>query len=86
MAEQLVVHRNYEETEDSGLSWPRIVGIAFVIALHLAALMLLLIPPVAPKAEVEKERNILVTLVDAPPPPLVTTLARQPMLAGSKLL
>ena len=65
MAEQLVVHRNYDETEDSGLSWPRIIGIAFVIALHLAALMLLLIPAVAPKAEVEKERNILVTLVDA---------------------
>ena len=69
MAEQLVVHRNYEETEDSGLSWPRIIGIAFVIALHAAALMLLLIPAVAPKADVEKERNILVTLVDAPPPP-----------------
>ncbi|TWH15115.1 energy transducer TonB [Pseudoxanthomonas taiwanensis] len=69
MTEQLVVHRNYEETEDSGLSWPRIIGIAFVIALHLAALMLLLIPAVAPKAEKEKERAILVTLVDAPPPP-----------------
>ena len=69
MAEQLVVHRYYEEAEESGLSWPRIIGIAFVIALHLAALMLLLIPAVAPKAEAEQERNILVTLVDAPPPP-----------------
>ncbi|KAF1704587.1 energy transducer TonB [Pseudoxanthomonas kaohsiungensis] len=69
MAEQLVVHRNYDEPEESGLSWPRIIGIAFVIALHAAALMLLLIPAVAPKAEVEKERNVLVTLVDAPPPP-----------------
>ena len=68
MAEQLVVHRNYDEPEESGLSWPRIIGIAFVIALHAAALMLLLIPAVAPKAEVEKERNVLVTLVDAPPP------------------
>ena len=68
MAEQLVVHRYYEEAEESGLSWPRIIGIAFVIALHLAALMLLLIPAVAPKAEAEQERNILVTLVDAPPP------------------
>ena len=44
MAEQLVVHRNYDEPEESGLSWPRIIGIAFVIALHAAALMLLLIP------------------------------------------
>ncbi|KAF1686828.1 energy transducer TonB [Pseudoxanthomonas broegbernensis] len=69
MTEQLVVHRNYEEVEDSGLSWPRIIGIAFVVALHLAALMLLLIPAVAPKADVEQERSILVTLVDAPPPP-----------------
>ncbi|KAF1696202.1 energy transducer TonB [Pseudoxanthomonas jiangsuensis] len=75
MTEQLVVHRNYEETEDSGLSWPRIIGIAFVIALHLAALMLLLIPAVAPKADVEQERNILVTLVDAPPPPPIKELS-----------
>jgi protein TonB len=69
MTEQLVVHR-YEQRDDTGLSWPRIVGIAFVIALHLAALMLLLIPAVAPKAATEKERNIMVTLVDAPPPPV----------------
>ena len=38
MTEQLVVHR-YEQPDDKGLSWPRIVGIAFVIALHLAAFM-----------------------------------------------
>ncbi|MHC9011131.1 energy transducer TonB [Stenotrophomonas rhizophila] len=68
MTEQLVVHR-YEQRDDTGLSWPRIVGIAFVIALHLAAFMMLLIPAVAPKAAAEKERNIMVTLVDAPPPP-----------------
>lgn len=48
MTEQLVVHR-YEQPDDKGLSWPRIVGIAFVIALHLAAFMMLLIPAVAPK-------------------------------------
>ena len=65
MAEQLVVHRNYDEAEESGLSWPRIIGIAFVIALHLAALMLLLIPAVAPKADADQERQILVTLVEA---------------------
>ncbi|WP_262071995.1 energy transducer TonB [Stenotrophomonas sp. Marseille-Q5258] len=68
MTEQLVVHR-YEQRDDTGFSWPRIVGIAFVIALHLAAFMMLLIPAVAPKAAAEKERNIMVTLVDAPPPP-----------------
>lgn len=68
MTEQLVVHR-YEQPDDKGLSWPRIVGIAFVIALHLAAFMMLLIPAVAPKAVAEKERNVMVTIVDAPPPP-----------------
>ncbi|WP_099605184.1 energy transducer TonB [Stenotrophomonas maltophilia] len=68
MTEQLVVHR-YEQPDDKGLSWPRIVGIAFVIALHLAAFMMLLIPAVAPKAVAEKERNVMVTIVDAPSPP-----------------
>ena len=68
MTEQLIVHR-YEQPDDKGLSWPRIVGIAFVIALHLAAFMMLLIPAVAPKAVAEKERNVMVTIVDAPPPP-----------------
>ncbi|WP_099604559.1 energy transducer TonB [Stenotrophomonas maltophilia] len=67
MTEQLVVHR-YEQPDDKGLSWPRIVGIAFVIALHLAAFMMLLIPAVAPKAVAETERNVMVTIVDAPPP------------------
>ncbi|WP_066098707.1 energy transducer TonB [Xanthomonas massiliensis] len=68
MTEQLVVHRRPEE-DKKGLNWARIFGYAFVIALHLTVLMLLLIPAVAPKAVAEKERNIAVTLVDAPPPP-----------------
>ncbi|WP_318317554.1 energy transducer TonB [Stenotrophomonas maltophilia] len=74
MTEQLVVHR-YEQPDDKGLSWPRIVGIAFVIALHLAAFMMLLIPAVAPKAVAEKERNVMVTIVDAPLPPPVKNLS-----------
>jgi len=69
MTEQLVFHHRYDGEKETGLSWPRIAGIAFVIALHLAALMMLLIPAVAPKAAKEKERNVMVTLVDAPPPP-----------------
>ncbi|WP_099562724.1 energy transducer TonB [Stenotrophomonas maltophilia] len=73
MTEQLVVHR-YEQPDDKGLSWPRIVGIAFVIALHLAAFMMLLIPAVAPKAVAEKERNVMVTIVDAPPPAPATSI------------
>jgi len=70
MTEQLVFHHRYDGEKETGLSWPRIAGIAFVIALHLAALMMLLIPAVAPKAAKEKERNVMVTLVDAPPPPV----------------
>ena len=47
MTEQLVFHHRYDGEKEQGLSWPRIVGIAFVIALHLAALMMLLIPAVS---------------------------------------
>ncbi|MCF6086803.1 energy transducer TonB [Xanthomonas perforans] len=69
MTEQLVIHRHDYDAGNQGLSWARIIGIAFVIALHLTALMMLLIPAVAPKAPAEKERTTMVTLVDAPPPP-----------------
>ncbi|NBI37056.1 energy transducer TonB, partial [Xylella taiwanensis] len=64
MTEQLIVHRHDQEDASDALNWPRIVGIAFVIALHLAALMLLLIPAVAPKAPPEKQRVTAVTIVD----------------------
>ena len=43
MAEQLVINRYREEEEDTSLNWPRIIGIAFVIALHAAALLALLL-------------------------------------------
>lgn len=69
MAEQLVINRYREEEEDTSLNWPRIIGIAFVIALHAAALLALLIPAVAPPAEKEQERRTSVVIVDAPPPP-----------------
>ena len=68
MAEQLVINRYREEEEDTSLNWPRIIGIAFVIALHAAALLALLIPAVAPPAEKEQERRTSVVIVDAPPP------------------
>ncbi|WP_146257175.1 TonB family protein, partial [Stenotrophomonas maltophilia] len=85
MTEQLVVHR-YEQPDDKGLSWPRIVGIAFVIALHLAAFMMLLIPAVAPKAVAEKERNVMVTIVDAPPPPAPATSIEASVDISSKAM
>ena len=42
------------------LNWPRIVGISFVIALHVAALMLLLMPVAPPGAQAEEEEVTLV--------------------------
>lgn len=69
MTEQLAVSRYPRSEEGTGLNWSRIIGIAFVIALHAAALMLLLIPAVAPKVAPDEEKNVQVTLVDAPPPP-----------------
>ena len=69
MAEQLVIHNRYGDEEPAGLNWPRIIGIAFVVALHAAAFLLLLIPAVAPPAEKEQEQKTMVTIVDAPPPP-----------------
>ena len=57
MAEQLVINNRYREEEQPGLNWSRIIGIAFVIALHVAAFLLLLIPAVAPPAEKEQEQK-----------------------------
>ncbi|RYG12658.1 MAG: energy transducer TonB, partial [Burkholderiales bacterium] len=59
MAEQLVINNRYGEVEDSGLNWSRIIGMAFVIALHVAAFLLLLIPAVAPPGEQEQEQKTL---------------------------
>ena len=69
MAEQLVINKRYGDVEEPGLNWSRIIGIAFVIALHVAAFLLLLIPAVAPPGEKEQEQKTIVTIVDAPPPP-----------------
>lgn len=69
MSEELIVHRYEQDDVSDALNWPRILGIAFVIALHLAALMLLLIPAASLKAPPEKQRLAAVTIVDSPPPP-----------------
>lgn len=68
MAEQLVINRYKDQEEDSGLNWSRIIGYAFVIALHVAVFLLLLIPAVAPPAQKEEEQKMLVQIVDPPPP------------------
>jgi len=43
MTEDLA-HIEKNDNRDSGLSWPRIAGFSFAIALHAAALLLLLAP------------------------------------------
>ena len=37
-----------DKNDDEGLNWPRIAGMTFVIAVHAAALMLLLAPVTPP--------------------------------------
>lgn len=69
MSEQLVINRYHADEQPEGLNWARIIGIAFVVALHAAAFMLLLIPAVAPQAEKQEEQRQQVQIVDAPPPP-----------------
>jgi protein TonB len=52
-----------------GLNWPRIAGMSFVIAVHAAALMLLLAPVTPPGAEKQDEDVTRVTFIEPPPPP-----------------
>lgn len=52
-----------------GLNWPRVLAIAFVIALHTLALLLLMIPATAQRPAPAEERRVQVVLVDVPPPP-----------------
>ena len=42
---------------DPGLNWPRIAGLSFVIAIHAAALLLLL-APVAPPGEEKADEDV----------------------------
>jgi protein TonB len=58
-----------DKTERQQLNWPRIVGISFVIALHVAALMLLLMPVAPPGAQAEEEEVTLVNFIKPPSPP-----------------
>lgn len=57
-----------KEGRDSGLSWPRIAGISFAIALHAAALLLLLSPVAPPAPDVQKDDVVSVTFIEPPPP------------------
>ena len=62
---------NTEKNDDrnGGLSWPRIAGISFAIALHAAALLLLLAPISPPAQDAEEEDVVNVTFIEPTPPP-----------------
>ena len=67
----IVIHRYDPDKDHSGFSWARVIGIAFVIALHLIALMLLLIPASVPKTVQEKPRTKIsfIKIQQSPPSP-----------------
>ena len=44
MTDTLAQQHHRDEDREAGLNWPRITGIAFAIAVHLGALLLLLAP------------------------------------------
>ena len=54
MTQHLPTH-DKRDREEPGLNWSRITAISFAIALHIAALMLLLVPVTPPGAEQEEE-------------------------------
>lgn len=52
-----------------GLNWARIAGLAFAIAVHVAALLVLLAPIAPPPDEADEEEVTLVNFIRPPPPP-----------------
>ncbi len=68
MTEDLA-HIEKNDNRDGGVSWPRIAGFSFAIALHAAALLLLLAPLSPPAQEVDKDDVVSVTFIEPPPPP-----------------
>ncbi len=58
----------YDE-ERKTLSWPRIGGTAFAIALHIAGFMMLLAPVSSPTVADEDEEVTTVNFIEPPPPP-----------------
>ena len=59
----------YQEDREQGLNWPRIAGISAAIAVHVAALMLLMAPVSPPPQADEQEDRVDVQFIERPPPP-----------------
>jgi periplasmic protein TonB len=78
---------NNRDDKAAGLSWPRISGVAFAMALHVAGFMMLMAPVSAPPPPDEEEAVVPVSFTDPPPPPpppppervvVVTTVVNTP--------
>ena len=59
----------YQEDREDGLNWPRIAGMTAAIAVHVAALMLLMAPVSPPQTADEQEDRVDVQFIEPPPPP-----------------
>ena len=59
----------YQEDRDEGLNWARIAGISAAIAVHVAALMLLMAPVSPPPSADEQADRVDVQFIEPPPPP-----------------
>jgi periplasmic protein TonB len=57
-----------DEEQQRGISWPRVVGNAFAIALHVFLFMALMVPMSAPDANKVEEDSTVVSFIEPPPP------------------
>jgi len=74
-----------DKNDDDGLNWPRIAGMTFVIAVHAAALMLLLAPVTPPgmeKADTDTTRVVIIEPPPPPPPPPPDCAKAAPLMAS----
>lgn len=57
-----------QDEERRGLSWPRIIGNAFAIALHVFLFMALMVPMSAPDTGKADDETTVVSFIEPPPP------------------
>lgn len=62
--------KNYNyDNPPQGISWARIGGNSFAIALHAVAFMLMLVPVATPDAPDKDDEVTQVSFIEPPPPP-----------------
>lgn len=69
MTETTARYEYQEDDRDEGLNWARIAGISAAIAVHVAALMLLMAPVSPPPSADEQADRVDVQFIEPPPPP-----------------